>query len=300
VLKRAPTVVRAADGLIIPFLGIADITFCLNVDGKHKFNHTFWIATENKSCKTNLIGMDWIRNHCKGIQFDTNTIGLREFPDVRIPVSTVREKPFPYYTKIFQINSRKNSQIKPKNGRIFKFESDALRFIPRGTEYIPTTEMLECGLVIFGTAIEQKQDSFPMAMENYTDHIVTLAKKIGYLQYNVEFKTEKNYHIEDLPLFSARIMDEHEHYFEQTEDTEHKQKKNYHPEGDKDKTEQENGNNEFSENEEEHTFNPEFNDFDFESAEGMNEILEELTQNVQCAHVNTLKREGLPLITILD
>ena len=63
VLKRAPTVVRAADGLIIPFLGIADITFCLNVDGKHKFNHTFWIATENKSCKTNLIGMDCIRNH---------------------------------------------------------------------------------------------------------------------------------------------------------------------------------------------------------------------------------------------
>jgi len=59
-LKNIPTKVRAANGEEIPFLGIANIDFTLDIQGKYKFKHDFWIAAPGQSCKANILGMNWI------------------------------------------------------------------------------------------------------------------------------------------------------------------------------------------------------------------------------------------------
>ena len=76
VLEPLTTNVRAANEAITPFRGIAKVNF--KIDNKPiQFKQSFWISTDKDSCKANILGMDWITNHCENMDFKTDKITLR-------------------------------------------------------------------------------------------------------------------------------------------------------------------------------------------------------------------------------
>ena len=100
--------VRAADGLIIPFKGLCTIKFSLDMEGKYVFEHNFWVAAEEKSCEANLIGMEWIQSHCTDMNFEDNTIKLRNHKNVMIHLAKNVKQKFPFFHKTIRNITQKN------------------------------------------------------------------------------------------------------------------------------------------------------------------------------------------------
>ena len=163
-IRKAPTTVRAANNNLIPFYGLTTVSFHLENNEKNSFEHEFWIAEKKNSCKANLIGMDWIQNHCSTMNFISNTIKVKTIKDGIIQIATKKTKPFPYFTKMFAIFVGKKVQINPRYGRLFKCKPEGLKFIPKHTMFLPSDEFEKCNLIIYDTAINSKEEVYPIAI----------------------------------------------------------------------------------------------------------------------------------------
>jgi len=185
-----PTVVRAANEEIIPFLGIATITFSLDILGEFTFEHNFWVAAKENSCRANIIGMDWIQNHCKQYSFVDHTLTMREYPHLTITVEKSNKMPYPYFAKLFQLTCD-NIQIEREKGKVVKFTHKDLRYFVRNTELIYSKELLSCGVGLTEVKVNEKINEFPVFMENFKKRKVTLPTNLGYICYSTHSRKEK-------------------------------------------------------------------------------------------------------------
>ena len=197
VIHPLVTTVRAANETIIPFKGLATITF--KVDKKSKeFKQTFWIASAQDSCRANILGIDWISNHCAHMNFSTDEITLRCDPLLKVPFVKLNRNAFPFFSKLFLVQMQNHTRINAASGRILQLKPYYMSHLPKDSQFIPSQELLDCNLIIYETKItDNDAQTYPLIMENQKNHIMDLPVNVGYIKYGMfdNDSTEKQYNV---------------------------------------------------------------------------------------------------------
>ena len=159
IVTRTNTKIRTYTGSLIRMLGYVVLTSSYDLDNKHIFQHKVWITEEDKS---NLLGIDFCNEHCKGLNFDIPALELKDLPGKMCHGTSFNEKAYPNVSQIEKIITPHSLTIDAKTSRLDKHQHmDPNKFFPIGTTFVSHRDLVKTCFQIINVICTQSEKALP-------------------------------------------------------------------------------------------------------------------------------------------
>ena len=108
--------------------------------------------------------MDFISYIFKSINFPNLNLELKKYPDVRVPISTIRSKSYPYLSFYQNVLLDKNITIAPKSSRVISISPAAMVF-KLGTSFRIDKSLEQKGINAKSTYCRNEIKSMPIVLK---------------------------------------------------------------------------------------------------------------------------------------
>ena len=111
-------------------------------------------------CKLNILGMDFLSNSTKSIDFSTRKLELKMYPGVSVAISNIKSKNYPFISSYQNVLLDQTITLAPKSTRVISI-SPADKVFKKGTSFKLDKDLQQKGIYTYNTYCNHDEKTLP-------------------------------------------------------------------------------------------------------------------------------------------
>ena len=209
-LTKAQSKTFAVNGQKLKFLGYKNFNASFDSKGDYFVKIRAWVAAKD-GCKLNILGMDFLSNSTKSIDFSTPKLELKMYPGVLIAISNIKSKSYPFISSYQNVLLDQTITLAPKSTRVISI-SPADKVFKKGTSFKLDEDLQQKGIYTYNTYCNHDEKTLPIMLNNPKESKVIISKgSIGQIFEDIETDSKTIYSVADNIAFMEVLFNKNEH-----------------------------------------------------------------------------------------